>query len=449
MKFSWLLLVFVSLSSFAQNLETRTVAGNFDTPWEILWGQDNHIWMTERIGNVNRINPETGETELLLTIEEVFEGVERGLMGMVLHPDFTNTPHVFLAYTYGSGTTTVKVVRYTYNGTTLISPTTIIDNITGSSTHDGCRMVIVEDKLFITTGDAQRLDRPQNPSSTNGKILRLNLDGTIPTDNPISGNPMWSLGHRNPQGLVYANGKLYSSEHGPNNDDEVNLIEVNRNYGWPNVEGYCDDPGETSFCNQNNVVEPMMAWTPTLAVAGLDYYGNTLIPEFENSLLMVSLKAGELTQMKLNDDGTSITETNTIVDNEFGRLRDLCISPDGRVFICTSNRDGRGSPRAQDDRIIELKPEGSTVGEKSLSEQIQVHPNPLKLEDTLTLFVPNNQKYFIGIIDSNGKAVYAKNHTPGLDGSIHLQLGLTATGVYFLTAENGSEKVVKRLVVVR
>src|SRR4030095_1738498 len=119
-------------------------------------------------------------------------------------------------------------------------------------------------KLFVTTGDASNQSLAQSISSPNGKVLRLNLDGTIPADNPVAGNPYWSWGHRNPQGLVYANNILYSSEHGPSNDDEVNIIERGRNYGWPNVQGFCDAGSEPAFCTANNVREPLKAWTPTI-----------------------------------------------------------------------------------------------------------------------------------------------------------------------------------------
>ena len=153
----------------------------------------------------------------------------------------------------------------------------------------------------------------------NGKVLRINLDGTIPADNPVAGNPYWSFGHRNPQGLVFANNKLYSSEHGPSNDDEINIIEKGKNYGWPNVEGFCDGSGEQSFCSANNVKEPVRNWTPTAAVSGLDYYNSDLIPQWKNSLLVVALKNARLYQMKLDDTFTSITQTNEYFTNDYGQ----------------------------------------------------------------------------------------------------------------------------------
>ena len=186
-------------------------------PWEILWGPDNFIWMTERGGKISRVNPTTGSVKLVYTITEVVSNGEGGLLGMVLHPNFSATPQVFVAYDYNNaGSYREKIVRFTYNGTTLINPVTIIDNIDASSIHNGCRLLITPDlKLFITTGDASDQSYPQNTSSVNGKILRLNLDGSIPADNPVAGNPYWSFGNRNPQGLVFANNIMYSSEHGP------------------------------------------------------------------------------------------------------------------------------------------------------------------------------------------------------------------------------------------
>ena len=332
----------------AAELRDSVIVSNLNFPWEILWGPDNQIWMTERGGRISRVNPATGTVTPLLTISEVVSNNEGGLLGMVLHPDFATTPQLFVVYDYNSGSNyREKVVRYTYNGTTLVNPVTLLDNIAASSIHNGSRLVITPDlKLFITTGDASNQSLPQNTAAVNGKVLRINLDGSIPTDNPVAGNPYWSFGHRNPQGLVYANNKLYSSEHGPNNDDEINIIEKGRNYGWPNVEGFCDNGGEQSFCSANNVRQPLKNWTPTAAVSGLDYYNNDLIPQWKNSLLVAALKNSRLYQMKLDDTFSSIVQTNEYFTNDYGRMRDICISPDGKVYICTSN--------GGNDKIIEV-----------------------------------------------------------------------------------------------
>ena len=159
---------------------------------------------------------------------------------------------------------------------------------------------------------------------------------------------LWSLGHRNPQGLVYANNILYSSEHGPSTDDEINIIEKGRNYGWPNVAGFCDPGTEQTFCSTNNVKEPLKVWTPTIATSGLDYYNNDLIPQWKNSLLLVALKESRMYQLKLDAANTSITSTTEFFAGTYGRMRDLCISPTGKVYICTSNG-------GNNDKIIEVR----------------------------------------------------------------------------------------------
>jgi len=330
-------------------IKDSAIVSGLNYPWEILWGQDNFIWMTERGGKISRVNPTTGAVSLLHTITEVVTNGEGGLLGMVMHPNFSANPFVYVSYNYNSGGYKEKVVRFTYTGTALISPFTIIENIPASSIHNGSRLVITPDlKLFISTGDAANQSLPQNTSSLSGKILRLSLDGTIPADNPVAGNPYWSLGHRNPQGLVYANNILYSSEHGPSTDDEINIIEKGRNYGWPNVAGFCDPGSEQTFCTANNVKEPLKAWTPTIATSGLDYYNNDLIPQWKNSLLLVALKESRMYQLKLDAANTSITSTTEFFAGTYGRMRDLCISPTGKVYICTSNG-------GNNDKIIEVR----------------------------------------------------------------------------------------------
>ena len=173
----------------------------------------------------------------------------------------------------------------------------------------------------------------------------MNLDGSIPADNPDPSSPVWSIGHRNAQGLVFVGDSLFSSEHGPDTDDEINIIRRGGNYGWPDVRGICG-AGEEAFCNANNVVEPIMQWTPTIATCGLDYYNNDLIPQWKNSLLLSTLKDATLFQLRLNSTHSAIDSTAEFFENQFGRLRDLCVAPDGRVFISTSN--------GTDDKIIEI-----------------------------------------------------------------------------------------------
>lgn len=327
------------------DINVRVLTQSLSFPWEIIWGHDGMIWMTERGGRISKVNPADGTVTPLLTIAEVKSQGEGGLLGMALHPDFNVSPNVFVAYNYeNGGDYREKIVRYDYNGTTLINPQIIFDNIDAAGIHNGCRLLIVNQKLFITTGDAANQSLPQQTSSVNGKILRLNLDGSIPTDNPIPGNPVWTYGHRNAQGLVYANGILYSSEHGPDTDDEINIIEKGKNFGWPNVKGYCNTGSEQSFCTANNVQEPIQAWSPTIAACGLDYYNHDLIPGWKNSLLLCTLRGSRLVQLQLNDSHTSVTSSSEYLGDQYGRLRDICISPAGKVYICTGN--------GNDDKIL-------------------------------------------------------------------------------------------------
>lgn len=351
--------VFKAFTGNCNELQTREVVStNLNNPWEILWGPDNYIWMTEKIGKISRVNPQTGQKIELITISDVLVNAESGLLGMVLHPDFTNNPYVYVVYTYSISSNAVreKVVRYTYNGSTLINPLILLDNIDAYFYHSGSRLTITPDlKLFITTGDTTNEAYAQDDNAVNGKILRINLDGTIPSDNP---NPVqapqgavWSKGHRNPQGMVYANNKLYVTSHGPDIEDEINLIQKAGNYGWPNVNGPCDTPTEITFCNANNVIPPIFSsGNVTWAFCGLDYYNNDAYPRWKNNLLMVSLKNRTFYAFKLSEDGNTIVGQPTqYFVSQFGRLRDIAISPSGKVYICTNNV----SPS---DKIIEITP---------------------------------------------------------------------------------------------
>lgn len=329
-------------------LKTRTVSTGLSHVWEMVYGPDQQLWITERSGKISRVNPQTGTVTLVLNVPDAVSVSEGGLLGMAINPQFATNPWVYVVYNYNSTAGyREKIVRYTYTGSSLTSALTILDMIPASPIHNGSRLLISADqKLFITTGDASDAASAQNTGSLSGKILRLNMDGSIPADNPIAGNRLWSYGHRNPQGLVQVGDKLYASEHGPNNDDEVNLIQKGRNYGWPNVEGFCDKGGEQSFCSTNNVVEPLMAWTPTIATSGLSYYNSNLIPQFKNSLLLLSLKGSKFTQLKLNDAGDKILGSKDFFVNEFGRLRAICQSPDGKIYV--------GSSNGSNDKIIEI-----------------------------------------------------------------------------------------------
>lgn len=368
------------LPAFAQgNFKVRVVKDSLFIPWEILWGPVNNIWLTQKNGYICRLHPSTGMLDTLYHETATVIQSEGGMLGMALHPQFLSNPFVYVVYNYLQGSLyRERLVRYTYNGVNaLSSPLILVDNVTSAVNHNGSRLLIEGDKLFFSTGDATVASNAQNIASPNGKIHRINLDGTIPADNPFPGRSIWSWGHRNPQGLVIAGGKIYSTEHGPNNDDEINIISRGRNYGWPNVEGFCDKPSKKQFCTDSNVAEPIYAWTPTLAVCGLDYYDAAMFPAWKNSLIMATLKDSRLYRLQLNAAGDRILSTAVISQIVQGRLRDVCFSPEGKIYVSTSNSNSSGNA-AKIDKIIELSDStfSTAVTVPAGLESLSIRPNP-------------------------------------------------------------------------
>lgn len=372
------------------------VGKDLEIPWDLSFSADGWIWFTEQKGTVSRIYPDSGEKKVLLEIPHVLYKKSMGLTSMALHPAFEQYPYVYLHYTFASGTQHEsihsRIVRYTFQQDTLVSPFVLIDSIPGKTYHNGSRMVITSDeKLFFAMGDAGEKELAQKTDHLNGKILRLNLDGTIPEDNPFKGNPVWSWGHRNPQGLVYtSNNFLISTEHGVNDNDEVNLIEKGRNYGWPYVEGFCDLLSEKVYCKDSSITEPIFTWSPTVAVAGMDHYNHPEIPEWKNSLLLGNLKGRALRVLKLNDKGNGIISEQIFFQKRFGRIRDVCVADNGDIYFSTSNLDWH--PQLQSwmydtlptggDRIIRLQ--FATSEKKRQLDQMEtkevIHEDTVALE---------------------------------------------------------------------
>jgi len=458
---SLLLLIFcVNKSSFSQSIaldstqiDTTHIATNLRTVWEMIYGFDGDIWFTERIGKVSKVNPITKQKVTLLELSNVYHdagaGSEAGLLGMALHPNMIDTPHVYIVYTYlSSGNVRVRLTRYTYATNSLNNPLTILDNISGADYHNGSRIVITPDrKIIMTTGDAGNTSLPQNNSSLCGKFLRMNLDGSVPSDNPITNSLVWVKGSRNAQGLVLGqNGILYSSEHGPNNDDEINIINTNNNLGWPNVTGMCNSPSELQFCTDSSVTEPIKTWTPSIAPAGLDFYNHTAIPEFHNSLLLVTLKEKDLRALKLNANGTAITSEKIYFDNTFHRIRDLCVAPNGDIFIGTSNHDGRAQspfPSANDDRIIKISTQNLTrLITKNSSNGIKIFPNPASSHLNLDFSNYINLKgYSVKIVNTLFQVIYNQPITKQTE-TIDLTT-FDLNGIYLLFLTDAQNKTIE------
>lgn len=445
-------IILTSLFSFSQIqlantlVSERDVTTNLDVPWDMVYSNDGWIWFTELSGKISRVNPDTNVLELIYTVPDVqVFGFSAGMHSIVLHPNFPSTPYVYVHYT--NSTTTSKIVRYTYgiNSNTLSNPLTLIDNIPGSVSHNGSRMLILNDKLIISIGDGYTNPATaQDLNTLNGNFLRLNLDGSIPSDNPISNSYIWSFGHRNPQGLCFGNGKLYSSEHGTSNNDEINIIEENRNYGWPNVQGFCDLPSETTFCNIENVKEPIWTWSPAIAPCGMDFYDHPSIPEWQNSLLLAVLKDKKLIQLKLSPDGNSIIEENSYLVNALGRIRDVLVIPDGRVFISTTNKDYAGSPSTDDDKIIELKNDAFLNVTDYNNESFKLYPNPSDGIFTLQLNKVLNTEYKIEIFSANGQSVLKQNI---LKQSTQINASRFSPGIYFLKVSSSGDSSFEKIVI--
>ncbi len=425
-------------------MTTREVATGLFIPWELVYGPDNHIWFTQKNGYVCRLNPANGTVDTILHETEVAVQGEGGMLGLALHPDFVNTPDVFVAYNYLSGSTyKEKVVKYNYTSGALQHPVVLLDDIPAANIHNGCRLHIVTDKLFITTGDAANQPSAQDITSLSGKVLRINLDGSIPSDNPISGSPLWSWGHRNAQGLVWANNHLYISEHGPNNDDEINIVEKARNYGWPNVQGICDQPAEVTFCADSNVVEPIKAWTPTLAVSGMEYYNHAMFPQLKNALLMATLKNSRLHRLKLNGTYDEIDSADIVGISSFGRLRDVCIGPNGNIFISTSNSNSSGTNAI--DKIIEIyDPSFVSVNNVLHDADITLYPNPVEhilIADMPGLKAGEGATY--RLMTTAGKTVAEGDLRPGRNTISTADL---AKGLYLVhILQNGQPITIKKI----
>lgn len=343
-----------------EGFTATVVVTGLDTPWDLVWGPDGMIWVSERGGRISRVDPAGRHRATAGEVGGVLESGEGGLMGIALHPDFPREPWLYAMHTYSStGGTRNRLVRLRWDGTRLGAQQVLLDGIPGGGIHNGARIVIGRDRmLYVSTGDAGNASNAQDSTSLGGKILRLTLEGRIPPDNPF-GSAIWSWGHRNGQGLVIhpATGVIYETEHGPGDSDEVNIIERARNYGWPDVRGACDEAGERDFCRAHRVREPLTTWTPTVAITGADFYLSDRIPSLAGSLLATSLGGRTLWRMQLSSDGARITEREALLTGVYGRLRDVLVAPNGDIYICTSNRDGRGSPSDGDDRISRLGPQ--------------------------------------------------------------------------------------------
>lgn len=343
----------LNVRQITQDIKKETIATNLSVPWDLSFAPNGVLYFTERSGNIKKVLD--GVVTSLSHPLKVHQETEAGLMGMVFDPEYPDKPYIYVCYSYLDNGIKNRVSRLTLQADTLRDETFLIDAIPGSTNHDGCRMTFGPDKkLYITTGDARLGGNAQDLNSMAGKVLRINDDGSIPSDNPF-GSAIWSYGHRNAQGITFhADGRLYSSEHGDASEDEVNRIVSGGNYGWPYIEGRCNTTTEQTYCANTDFQEPLTVYMPTLGVSGLSSYDKDMFPEWRGNLLLASLKAGQLYRIVLDAQGRAVDE-ELLINYDYGRLRDVEVAPDGSIYIAISNRDGRGInpfPKTEDDQII-------------------------------------------------------------------------------------------------
>jgi glucose/arabinose dehydrogenase len=317
--------------------DVRTIATGLDVPWGVAFLPDGDALVGERdTGRIVRIPKGGGKPRAVMTIGDAYnDGGEGGLLGLAVSPGYRRDHEV---YAYVTTRTDNRIVRFRLGG----KATPILTGLRRGTIHDGGRIAFGPDeKLYAGVGETGEMGLAQEADARNGKILRMNPDGSVPSDNPIKGSLVSSLGHRNVQGLAWdAKGRLWESEFGQDRFDEVNLIRAGRNYGWPNVEGI----GSTDGGKYTN---PLVTWpTSEASPSGAAIVGDTMY--------IGALQGQDLLRVRL--DGTRARKLTPWLKGRFGRLRTVVKAPDGALWVTTSNRDGRGAPQAGDDRILRVVP---------------------------------------------------------------------------------------------
>jgi glucose/arabinose dehydrogenase len=315
-----------------------TVARNLAAPWGITFLPDGTALVSERdTTRVLAIPAGGGRPREVGRLGIAAPQGEAGLLGLATSPTYDDDS---LVYAYVTTAEDNRVVRMEYDGRRLGRPDPVLTGIPNGFIHDGGRLLFADDgTLYVSTGEIGEEQLAQDRDSLAGKVLRITPDGKAVPDNPVAGSPVWTMGHRNVQGLAFdEHGRLWASEFGADTWDELNLISRGRNYGWPLHEGRAPDA-------QDAYRDPYVQWrTSEASPSGLAY--------LDGSLWMASLRGQRLWQVPVTAEGTGRPRDWFVGD--YGRMRTVVVTPDGNLWVTTSNRDGRGDPAAEDDRILEV-----------------------------------------------------------------------------------------------
>jgi glucose/arabinose dehydrogenase len=319
----------------AQAVELEVVAENLEVPWSINKIGET-FYLSERPGSIVKVEGGSSERQKVSFNKELSQAAEAGFLGFVLAPDFGQSNKAFAYYTYENGTGQFnRIVELILKNDEWVEGKLLLDNIPSGRFHHGGRLKIGPDgKLYATAGDAAaNPEIAQDPGSLGGKILRLNLDGSVPADNPFAGSYVYSYGHRNPQGLAWSeDGTLYASEHGPSAQDEINLIDAGKNYGWPEITGDDTKQGmETPIFHSGS-----NTWAPSGMAA------------YDGKLYVATLRGNALREFD------PAAKTTREVVTGLGRIRDVIVEGDHLYFI-SNNTDGRGTPSEGDDKLYRVK----------------------------------------------------------------------------------------------
>ncbi len=309
------------------------VATGLDAPWSIAFTETGAAIVSER-DTAMIVELLEGEAVPIAQIAGVAHGGEGGLLGIAV-----GDGHLYAAITTADDNRVLRVPLSGEPGALVLGqPETVVEGLPAAGNHNGGRLGFGPDgMLYVTTGDAGRPGTAQDPASLAGKILRLEPDGAIPADNPFPGSPVYSLGHRNPQGIAWADdGSLWATEFGQNTWDELNRIEPGGNYGWPIVEGAAGDP---------RFADPVQQWSPSEA-------SPSGMAHADGRLWIANLRGRSLREVDLASPGESTVHWLA----EHGRMRDVVVAPDGALWALTNNTDGRGDPVEGDDRILAFRP---------------------------------------------------------------------------------------------